>query len=78
MELELSDIVRVVRLAVPSRDVDGPDAAPPQPRIGDVAAVVEALGDDLYLLEHATDDGRPLWVAEFHLTELELVARARE
>ena len=77
-ELELLDIVRVARLMIPSRDVDGPDAAPPQPRVGDLATVVGALGDDLYLVEHATDDGRSLWLAEFHLGELELVARGRE
>ena len=78
MELELSDIVRVLRLAIPSREVDGPDASPPQPRVGDVATVVGALGDDLYLIEHATDDGRSLWVAEFHAGELELMARGRD
>jgi hypothetical protein len=78
MELELSDIVRVARLAIQSRDVDGPDSSPPQPRVGDVATVIGALGDDLYLIEHATDDGRLLWVAEFHAGELELIARGRE
>ena len=77
-DLELSDIVRVARLMVPSRDVDGPDASPPQPRVGDIATVVGALGDDLYLIEHSTDDGRSLWLAEFHVGELELVARGRE
>lgn len=77
-ELELSDVVRIARLMIPSRDVDGPDITPPQPRIGDIATVVGALGDDLYLIEHATDDGRSLWLAEFHVGELELVARGRE
>ena len=77
-ELELSDVVRVARLMIPGRDVDGPDITPPQPRIGDIATVVGALGDDLYLIEHATDDGRSLWLAEFHVGELELVARGRE
>ena len=75
-ELELSDVVRVARLMVPDRDVDGPDETPPQPRVGDLAVVVGALGDDLYLVEHATDDGRSLWLAEFHVMELELVAQA--
>ncbi|MFL5562836.1 MAG: hypothetical protein ACJ79K_15295 [Gemmatimonadaceae bacterium] len=75
-ELELSDVVRVARLMVPDRDVDGPDETPPQPRIGDLAVVVGTLGDDLYLVEHATDDGRSLWLAEFHVMELELVEQA--
>ena len=77
-DLELSDTVRIARLMIPSRDVDGPDIVPPQPRVGDIATVVGALGDDLYLVEHATDDGRSLWMAEFHLGELELVARGRD
>ena len=77
-DLELSDIVRIARLMIPSRDVDGPDLTPPQPRVGDVATVVGALGDDLYLVEHATDDGRSLWLAEFHIGELDLLARGRE
>lgn len=76
IELQLSDVVRVNHLAIPSRDVDGPAAEPPQPRIGEVGVVVSALGDDLYLIEHATDDGRPLWIAEFHVGELELVNHA--
>ena len=75
IDLELSDVVRIARLMVPDRDVDGPDATPPQPRIGDIAVVVGTLGDDLYLVEHATDDGRSLWLAEFHVMELELVTR---
>jgi hypothetical protein len=78
MDLELSDVVRIARLMIPSRDVDGPDITPPQPRVGDIATVVGALGDDLYLIERATDDGRSLWLAEFHVGELELVARGRE
>lgn len=73
IELQLSDVVRVNHLAIPSRDVDGPAAEPPQPRVGEVGVVVSALGDNLYLIEHATDDGRPLWIAEFHVGELELV-----
>lgn len=72
-ELQLSDVVRVNYLAIPSRDVDGPAAEPPQPRVGEVGVVVGALGDDLYLIEHTTDDGRALWIAEFHVGELELI-----
>ena len=33
------------------------------------------IGDGLYLVEHTTDDGEPVWVAEFHESELELVER---
>jgi hypothetical protein len=75
---EILDVVRVTRLLRPSRDVDGTTAEPPQPRLGERATIVDDLGDRLYLIEHATDDGRPVWVAEFHEDELELVDRARE
>jgi hypothetical protein len=75
MRFELSDVVRVQRLAVPTREVDGPAADPPQPRVGELGVVVDSLGDDLYLVEHVTDDGRPVWMAEFHAGELALVER---
>lgn len=75
MTFQRLDEVRVVRLLVAAREVDGFTAEPPQPRVGELATVAETLGDDLYLVEHATDDGRTLWVAEFHATELELVDR---
>ena len=78
MSLDPGDIVRIVQLVLASRDVDGSVAEPPQPRRGDVGAVIDALGDDLYLVEHATDDGHPVWVAEFHADELELVHRAAD
>lgn len=72
---EPMDEVRVVRLVAAVREVDGFSAEPPQPRVGERGTVVEPLGDDLYLVERATDDGRTLWVAEFHASELELVDR---
>lgn len=75
MVLEMSDIVRIRRLAVPEREVDGSSADPPQPRVGETGIVIDALGDGLYLVEHTTDDGEPIWVAEFHESELELVER---
>ena len=45
--LNLSDIVRVRALSVPTREVDGPAAEPPQPRVGDAGTVVAVLGDEL-------------------------------
>jgi len=72
----MSDLVRIRRLAVPEREVDGSSAEPPQPRIGETGIVADALGDGLYLVERTTDDGEPIWVAEFHESELELVERS--
>lgn len=75
MPFEVFDVVRIDRLLEPERDVDGPVEDPPQPRVGEIATVVESLGDDIYLVERATDDGRTVWVAEFVDAELSLVRR---
>ena len=75
MVFEVFDVVRIRRLAVAEREVAGSAAEPPQPRVGETGSVVDAVGDGLYLVEHATDDGEPIWVAEFHESELELVER---
>ena len=75
MAFQPLDEVRVSRLAIATREVDGVTAEPPQPRVGESGTVVEPLGDDLYLVERATDDGRTLWIAEFHASELELLDR---
>ena len=75
MSFEIFDVVRVERLIAPTREVDGDSSAPPQPRVGDMATVVGALGGDMYLVERTTDDGSTLWVAEFEARELTLVDR---
>ncbi len=67
--------MRVRALVMPHREVDGPSAQPPIPRVGDIGTVVDSLGDRLYLVEHDTDDGKSLWTAEFRDSELELVDR---
>jgi hypothetical protein len=75
MAFEIFDVVRIERLLEPERDVDGSVETPPQPRVGELGTVVEALGDDVYLVERATDDGLTMWVAEFLDSELSLVRR---
>ena len=76
MTLELFDSVRVTRLLAQTREVDGSGTEPPQPRVGEIGVIVEAVGDQLYLVERITDDGRTVWLAEFHASELSLVDRA--
>ncbi|HJU65921.1 MAG TPA: hypothetical protein VJ596_09600 [Gemmatimonadaceae bacterium] len=75
MSFELHDTVRIVKLLEPERAVDGSAPAPPQPRVGEVGAVVECIGRDLYLVENVTADGFTKWMAEFMGAELELVER---
>jgi hypothetical protein len=72
-----ADVVRIVRLEAEARDVDGSADPPPQPRVGEMATVVEEVDDGIYLVERCTDDGRTLWVAEFLAAELELVDRGQ-
>jgi hypothetical protein len=69
------DLVRIVRLEAEDRDVDGSSHPPPQPRVGEIATVVEEVEDGIYLVERCTDDGRTLWMAEFLSAELDLVQR---
>ena len=69
------DTVRVVRLRDPDRDVTSSLDPAPHPRIGDLATVVDDVGDGLYLVERMTDDGVSAWLAEFAGDELELVER---
>jgi hypothetical protein len=76
MHFQPDDTVRVVRLLEAEREVTGTSEVPPQPRIGDTAAIVADVGDGLYLLESCTADGMTVWMAEFAAEELELVARA--
>lgn len=72
---QLQDTVRVVRLLTPDREVTGSGAAPPQPRVGETGTVVDDLGEGLYLVERATDDGYTTWLAEFAAEELALAGR---
>ena len=74
----IGDVVRVAKLLTAHREVDGSSAEPPQPRTGETAAIVDVLGDDLYLVERTTDDGRTIWLAEFAAEELTLVEGAGE
>jgi hypothetical protein len=72
------DEVRVIRLLIPERDVTGPSATPPQPRVGDWGTIVADVGDGLYLVESRTDDGVSRWLAEFSGMELTLIHRPEE
>ena len=76
MHFQLDDTVRVVHLLEAEREVTGSAAVPPQPRIGDTGTIVADVGEGLYLVEHATDDGVTLWMAELAVEELALIERA--
>jgi hypothetical protein len=73
MSFQVHDTVRIVRLLVADREVTGSSPMPPQPRVGETGVVVADVGDGLLLVEHVTDDGHSVWMAEFSPTELEKV-----
>ena len=73
---EIADTVRVVRLEEPDREVTSAFEEAPQPRVGELATIVDDVGDGLYLVERTTADGITAWLAEFLADELELVDRA--
>ena len=73
--LEIDDRVRIVRLREPERDVTSAFETAPQPKIGEIAMIVDDVGDGIYLVERTTDDGMTAWLAEFERDELELVDR---
>jgi hypothetical protein len=70
------DTVRIIRLIEPERDVTSAFDIPSQPHVGQIATVIDDVGDGIYLVERTTDDGASAWLAEFEGSELELVDRA--
>ena len=75
MRFDILDTVRVVRLNEPERDVTSAFEHAPQPRLGQLATIVDDVGEGIYLVERTTDDGVTAWLAEFAGDELELVDR---
>jgi hypothetical protein len=73
--LEIDDRVRIIRLREPERDVTSAFEIAPQPKVGELATIVDDVGDGIYLVERSTDDGVTAWLAEFERDELELVDR---
>lgn len=76
MAFAILDTVRVIRLGEPEREVTSAFDPAPQPRVGQLATIVEDVGEGIYLVERTTDDGVTAWLAEFTDDELELVDRA--
>ena len=78
MPFQVDDTVRIVQLLVADREVTRSSPSSPPPRVGDWGTVVADVGEDIYLVEARTDDGIPLWLAEFAGAELRLIDRAEE
>jgi len=67
------DIVLVRALQTSTRPVDGSELVRRQPRVGGRGIVVHVLGLKAYVVECVDEDGRTVWLADFHDDELALV-----
>ena len=68
------DVVRVSHLNQPNRSFDGTEGVSRPPQIGDVGTIVFGDGNDSYFqVESVNADGLTVWLAEFHVSELERV-----
>ena len=67
------DVVRVARLNEPNRHFDGTEGVCRPPQIGDTGAIVYDDGSDSFQVESVNAEGLTVWLAEFHLSELERV-----
>lgn len=67
------DVVQVVRLNEPSRHIDGTEGVCRPPEIGDIGTIVYEDGSELFQVESVNAEGLTVWLAEFHLSELERV-----
>ena len=74
MRLRELEVVRVVRLIMPTRTVDGTPAVVRLPSVGDIGTVVHVLGEDEFTVECVDADGLTAWLADFVGGELERVA----
>lgn len=63
-------VVKVVRLIVPTRRVDGNEGVTRQPKVGDVGTIVHDAGN-IFIVECVNSDGYTLWLADFEKDELE-------
>jgi hypothetical protein len=65
------EVVRVVRLLTPTREVCGTAGVSRQPRVGDVGSIVHVLGPRAFIVECVDPEGLTAWVADFEAEELE-------
>jgi hypothetical protein len=71
------DTVRVEQLLKPNRAFDGTEAIKRAPQSGDVGTVVHVHHQDsTYTVEAVDSNGNTLWLADFVLEELSLVAKS--
>jgi hypothetical protein len=68
------DVVRIVCLEKPSRDFGETDGVARPPEVGDVGTIVYADGNLMVMVECVEPSGMTLWLADFYLDEVELVA----
>ena len=73
--LQEYDVVRIVKLINPSRNITGMKSVSRPPKIGDVATVCHYYPESPFIVEMVDQDGMTIWLADFVTEELELVER---
>jgi hypothetical protein len=73
--MTLSDygLVRIIWIGDPPRSFTGSFGVARAPRIGDVGTIVHAYSAETFAVECVDAAGMTLWLADFHLGELETV-----
>jgi hypothetical protein len=67
------DVVKITALLESNRPYTGTEGVCRAPRIGDLATVVHVLEPGCAFIAEAVDsEGYTLWLADFHVEELEL------
>jgi hypothetical protein len=74
MDIREYDVVKIVALEVLDRHYDGTEAVSRAPMLGDCGSVVHVFpGAARVTVEAVNDDGGTLWLADFSVTELEII-----
>ena len=75
LQLKELDVVRVIGLERSGREFTGTETVARAPRVGDEGTIVYSSGVDgaPFTVEMVDDDGLTVWVADFALSELELL-----
>ena len=74
MKFNELDVVRIIRLNKPVREIDGTPDIMRQPQIGDNGAIVNIMKSNqgtIYTVENVDSEGFTIWLADFTQEEIE-------
>ena len=78
MAFPLYSMVEVIQLITPERHVTGNEGLVRQPRVGDMACIVDILSDkeneEAYIVENVDESAFTIWLADFKHGELRFIS----